>query len=159
QGTVGLEILEDVPDVDVIIVPTGGGGLVSGIAAAVGELGVRVVAVEPVDSAALAAALEAGEPVPVTPVTVADGLAAPFAGANALAVCQANGVESVLVTEGAIATAMRRCYAEAKLACEPAAAAGLAALAAGLVDARRPVVVVSGGSVAPRIASDILAGS
>jgi threonine dehydratase len=158
QGTVGLEIAEDAADADAIVVPVGGGGLVAGIAAAVGELGIRVIAVEPEDSAALALALEAGRPVPITPRTIADGLSAPFAGERALAVCAANRVESVLVGEGEIAEAMRRCYADAKLACEPAAAAGLAALLAGRVTAQRPVVVVSGGNVAPETASAILAG-
>ncbi len=158
QGTVGLEIAEDAPDVDAIVVPVGGGGLISGIAAAVGELGVRVIAVEPEDSAALALALEAGHPVPLEPRTMADGLSAPFAGDRALEICIANRVESVLVGEDEIADAMRRCYADAKLACEPAGAAGLAALFAGRIDADAPVVVVSGGNVSPETASGILAG-
>jgi threonine dehydratase len=157
QGTVGLEIVEDAPDADAIVVPVGGGGLVSGIAAAVGELGVRVIAVEPEESAALALALAAGRPVSLEPRTMADGLSAPFAGERALATCVANAVESVLVREDEIADAMRRCYADAKLACEPAGAAGLAALLAGRVDAAAPVVVVSGGNVSPETASAILA--
>ena len=79
-GTVGLEILEDVPGVDTIVVACGGGGLVSGIAAACVPAGVRVVAVEPERSNALALGLAAGEPVPVTPETIADALTAPFTG-------------------------------------------------------------------------------
>ena len=79
-GTVGLEILEDVPGVDTIVVACGGGGLVSGIAAACVPAGVRVVAVEPEHSNALALGLAAGEPVPVTPETIADALTAPFTG-------------------------------------------------------------------------------
>jgi threonine dehydratase len=155
-GTVGLELLEDVPQADVVVVPVGGGGLVSGIVA-VAE-GRRVVAVEPETSAALHLALAAGEPVPLKPVSVADGLNAPFAGTTVLAEC-AGRVESVLVTESEIQDGMRFVYERAKLACEPAGAVGVAALLAGKVplEARETVVaVVSGGNVAGRTASDIL---
>ena len=83
QGTVGLEILEDVPDVDAVVVPVGGGGLISGIATALKEQQprVRVVGVEPEGAPSLTRALEAGRVVPLPTVqTMADGLAAPFAG-------------------------------------------------------------------------------
>ena len=159
QGTVGLEILEDRPEVDVVVVPVGGAGLVAGIAAAVAPRGVRVVGVEPEGSASLDLALEAGKPVTIVPQTVAGGLDAPYAGTNALAVCQAAGVTVVRVPDEAIAEGMRRVYADAKLACEPAGAAGIAAVLGGLVEGERPVVVVSGGNVGPEIASAILAGS
>ena len=118
QGTVGLEILEDAPSTDVVVVPVGGAGLVAGIAAAVASRGVRVVGVEPDGAGALDLALEAGEPVHIVPETRAGGLDAPYAGVNALAVCQAAGVEVVRVSDDAIEEAMRRVYAEAKLACE-----------------------------------------
>lgn len=156
QGTVGLEIVEDVPGVETIVVPVGGGGLVSGIAAACAP-DVRVVAVEPETSRALHAALEAGEPVAVEPRSAADALNAPFAGRLAIAVCQALGVEVVLVSEDEIAEAFRVLYARAKLACEPGAAAGLAAVLAGRVDGGRTVCVVSGGNVAAATAAGILA--
>jgi threonine dehydratase len=159
QGTVGLEILEDRPEVDVVVVPVGGAGLVAGIAAAVAPRGVRVVGVEPEGSASLDLALEAGKPVAIVPQTTAGGLDAPYAGKNALAVCQAAGVTVVRVPDEAIAEGMRRVYADAKLACEPAGAAGVAAVLGGLVEGERPVVVVSGGNVGPEIASAILAGS
>lgn len=159
QGTVGLEILEDRPEVDVVVVPVGGAGLVAGIAAAVAPRGVRVVGVEPEGSASLDLALEAGETVAIVPQTTVGGLDAPYAGKNALAVCQAAGVTVVRVPDEAIAEAMRRVYADAKLACEPAGAAGVAAVLGGLVEGERPVVVVSGGNVGPEIASAILAGS
>lgn len=158
QGTVGREILEDAPGVDVVVVPVGGGGLVAGIATAVAPRGVRVVGVEPEGSAALRLGLEAGEPVPLTPQTSAGGLDAPYAGRNAIAACRAAGVEVVTVPDGAIEDAMRRLYAQAKLACEPAGAAGVAAVVAGLVAGEAVVAVVSGGNVGPEIASDILAG-
>jgi threonine dehydratase len=157
-GTVGLEIEEDAPGVDVVVVPVGGGGLVAGIAAAVAPRGVRVVGVEPEGSAALLRGLEAGEPVPVAPETIASGLDAPFAGTRALEVCAAAGVEVVTVPDDRIAEGMRRLYGDAKLACEPAAAAGVAAVLAGAVEGDSIVVVVSGGNVGPEIASDILAG-
>jgi threonine dehydratase len=158
QGTVGLEILEDRADVEVVVVPTGGGGLVSGIAAAVSGRA-RVVAVEPEGSAALHEALAAGRPVPIVPESIADGLNAPFAGEHALAVCQAHGVESVLVTEAEIRAAFRFLYERAKLAAEPAAAVGIAALLAGKIDdaqGRTVAAVVSGGNVAGQTAAGIL---
>lgn len=159
QGTVGLEILEDAQAVDVIVVPVGGAGLVAGIAAAVAPRGVRVVGVEPTGAASLGLALEAGEPVTIAPRTRAGGLDAPYAGDGALAVCRSAGVEVVQVSDEAIEEAMRRVYAEAKLACEPAGAAAVAAVLEGLVDGENVVAVVSGGNVGPEIASAILAGS
>ena len=157
QGTVGLELLEDVPDTGVVVVPVGGGGLVSGIAVAVE--GRRVVAVEPELSDALHQGLAAGQPVPIEPRSLADGLSAPFAGEHAIRICKERGVESILVSEDELADGMRFLYGRAKLACEPAAAAGVAALLAGkvAVEPRESVVVVvSGGNVAPEIASAIL---
>jgi threonine dehydratase len=157
QGTVGLEVLEDAPDVDVVVVPVGGGGLVSGIAAAVAPRGVRVVGVEPEGSAALRLALDAGEPVPLQPETIASGLDAPYVGANTFAACREHGVEALTVPDDEIAEAMRRIYSDAKLACEPAGAAAVAAILSGRVNGDAVVAVVSGGNVGPEIASDILA--
>jgi threonine dehydratase len=156
QGTVGLEILEDVPDTAVFVVPCGGGGLVSGIASA--AEGKRVIAVEPELSPALHRGLAEGRSVPVEPRSIADGLSAPFAGERSLAICRELGVESVLVTEDEIADGMRFLYTRAKLACEPAAAVGVAALRAGKVAVGdEPVaLVVSGGNVAPKTAAAIL---
>jgi threonine dehydratase len=159
QGTVALEIEEDLPDAQAIVVPVGGGGLVSGTCAAA-PARCRVVAVEPEGSQAFRRGLEAGHPVHVEPLSIADGLSAPFAGRNALATCRGR-VESVLVTDGEIRDAMRFLYERAKLACEPAGAAGVAALLAGKVTLQRDVpaaVVVSGGNVDAKIASAILAG-
>ena len=156
QGTVGLEIMEDVPGVTVIVAPIGGGGLVSGIALATDA---RVVGVEPESSDAMHAALAAGRAVPVQPASIADGLSAPVAGETTLAVCQQRGVESVLVTDAEIEEGMRFLYGRAKLACEPAGAASTAALLAGRVvfdPAETVVVVVSGGNVATQTAVAIL---
>jgi threonine dehydratase len=160
QGTVGLEIVEDVPETTVVLVPVGGGGLVAGVA--LGAEGRRVVAVEPEFSDALHRGLEAGESVRVEPKSMADGLSAPFAGENPIRICRARDVETVLVTEDEITEGMRFLYGRAKLACEPAGAVGVAALLAGKV-AVAPhdtlAVVVSGGNVAAEMASAILAGN
>ena len=157
QGTVGLEILEDVPGVETILVPCGGGGLFAGIAAAAAASGVRVVPVEPESSRALHAAVEAGKPTRVEARSQADGLNAPFAGDLALRTCEELGVEPILVTEEEIASAFRFLYERAKLACEPAGAAAVAALLAGKADAGHTVCVVSGGNVAAETAAAILA--
>jgi threonine dehydratase len=154
-GTVALELLEEAPGVETIVVPAGGGGLVSGIAAAAPDR--RVVAVEPERSAAVHEGLAAGGSVPVTPASIADGLSAPFAGETALAVLRESAAESVLVTEEEIEEAFRFLYGRAKLAVEPAAAVGVAAVLAGKVEPRSVAIVVSGGNVVPEIASAILA--
>jgi threonine dehydratase len=162
QGTIGLEIVEDVPEVDVVLVPVGGGGLVSGIATAVKGLrpAARVIAVEPELSPALHEGLRAGRQVRVEPLSLADGLAGPFAGENCLRICAALGVETALVTEDDLVDAFRFLYGRAKLACEVAGAATTAALLAGNAPLERgetAVAVVSGGNVAPETASAILA--
>jgi threonine dehydratase len=155
QGTLALELLEDAPEVETIVVPVGGGGLVAGIAAAAPDR--RIIAVEPELSTAVHDALAAGRSVPVTPTSIADGLSAPFAGEHALRVLQANDVETVLVSEEEIEEAFRFLYTTAKLACEPAAAVGVAALLAGKIDAGAVAAVVSGGNVATQTTSAILA--
>lgn len=156
QGTVGLEILEDVEGVDTIVVPVGGGGLIAGIAvAAAGRA--RVVGVEPEGSTAMHSALRAGKPVPVSPSSIADGLNAPHAGAKALAIVQELVDDVVLVTEEEIAEGFRFLYERAKLACEPAGAAAVAALLVGRAGGGRTVCVVSGGNVGAGTAAAILA--
>jgi len=153
-GTLALEILEDVPHADAIVVGVGGGGLIAGIQAAVGDR-VRVIAVEPELSRAFDAAVEAGHPVTLEPRSIADGLNAPRIGALPFALCR--DLERLLVGDDEIAAAFRLLYERAKLAVEAAAAAPLAALLSGRIDAASPVLVVSGGNVAPQIASGILA--
>jgi len=162
QGTVALEFLEDGPPPDVVVVPVGGGGLISGIATAVRARlpDARIVGVEPEGSTALHSALAAGASVPVTPDSAADALSAPFAGELAIEICSATGVESVLVTEAELAEAFRWLYTRTKLACEVGAAASTAALLAGKVrvePGETVVAVVSGGNVAPLKAAAILA--
>ena len=156
QGTVALEILEDVPDVATVVVGVGGGGLVSGIVTALAGRS-RIVAVEPERAQAFRAGLEAGHSVRVETSTIADGLAPPFAGELALQICR-GAVDSVLVSEEEIAEGMRFLYTRAKLACEPAGAAAAAAVLAGKVDlANGPtVVIVSGGNAVAKQAAAIL---
>jgi threonine dehydratase len=153
-GTVGLEIEEDAPDADAVVVPVGGGGLIGGIQTAIGHR-LRVIAIEPEQSTALHSAIEAGEPVSVTPTSIADGLNAPFAGKLPTEICR--DLERHLVTEEEIENAFRFLYERAKLACEPAGAAAAAAWLAGKIDAQKPVLVVSGGNVAGQTAAAILA--
>ncbi len=162
QGTVGLEILEDGPVPDVVLAGAGGGGLISGIAVAVKARNpdARVIAVEPEGSTALRSALEAGKPVPVTPNTAADALTGPFAGAHCLEICQALGVESVLLTEDEMCEGFRWLYARTKMACELGGAVGTAAILAGKVpveEGQTVVSVVSGGNIGPKQAAAILA--
>jgi threonine dehydratase len=157
QGTVGLELLEDAPAVETVLVAAGGGGLVAGISAAV-DGRARVVAVEPELSPAVHEGLAAGRGVAVRPTSIADGLSAPFAGEYALATLRAHEVESLLVNERSIEGAFRWLYTRAKLACEPAAATALAPLLTGQIEPRKVVVVVSGGNVSTQTAAAILAG-
>ena len=158
QGTVGLEIAEDVPDADLIVCPIGGGGLISGISTAVDT---RIVGVEPELSAAFSAGLAAGHSVQIElQPTAADGLAPPFAGELTLAIGRECVEQVVLVSEEEIAAGMRFLYARAKLACEPSGAAATAALLAGKIPVEpgsTVVAIVSGGNTATKVASAILA--
>jgi threonine dehydratase len=161
QGTVGLEILEEREAPDVVVVPVGGGGLVSGIATAVKARypRARVIGVEPETSTALHSGLAAGHSVPVAPLSAADALNAPFAGENSLEICRALGVESVLVTEEQLFEAFRWLYARTKFAAELGAAASTAALLSGAVQiepGQAVVAVVSGGNIAAKQAAAIL---
>ena len=152
-GTVGLEIAEDVPDVDTVIVGCGGGGLISGVAVAIRQLRprARVIGVEPTGANAMAQSLAQGEPVRLASTsTIADGLAAPFAGKHTLAHVQAL-VERIIELEDAeIVSGMRPLMERCKLLPEPAGAAATAALVAGRIDIRpgeHVVAIVSGGNM------------
>ncbi len=161
QGTVGLEILEDLHDTDVVLVQVGGGGLVSGIVTAIkgSKPETRVIAVEPERSCALHASLEAGHPVTVEAKSIADGLNGPYAGESCVRICAALGVESVLVSEDALREGFRFMYSRMKLACEVAGSATAAALLAGVVDLEpgaKVAAVVSGGNVDPKTVATLL---
>jgi threonine dehydratase len=162
QGTLGLELCEQVGDVTQVVVPVGGGGLLSGVATAVKALApnARVIGVEPSSIATLATSIAAGLPVPRPPgVSIADALGPPSIGAGPLTVLRELVDEAVSVSEEQIAEAFRFLYARAKLAVEPAAAAPAAALLAGLVEpVPGTVLVLSGGNVSADVAARLLAG-
>jgi threonine dehydratase len=163
QGTVGLELADQVPGLDTVVVPIGGGGLITGIAAAVKALvpGARVIGVEPELAPSVSKALAAGEPVPVTlGDTIADALKAPATGANALDGVRAGVDDVVLVSEDELVEGLRFLYGRAKLACEAGAAAGVAALLAGRIEvtgSTGAAVVVSGGNIDPSLVARLLA--
>jgi threonine dehydratase len=153
QGTVGLEVLDQVPSAEIVVVPVGGGGLISGIAVAVKSQSpsVRVVGVEPDGADAMSRSLEQGAPVHLESVdTIADGLAPPFAGEHTFRHVQRFVDEIVRVTDEEILDALRQLIQRCKLAPEPSGAAGLAGLLSGKV-APAPgsavVIVISGGNV------------
>jgi threonine dehydratase len=156
-GGLGLEIIEDVPTADMMVVPIAGGGLIAGISSAVS---CRVIGVEPEGSPTMARALEAGRPVEIQPHSIADGLGAPFTGEHTLAVVRERVDGVVLVSEDEIAEGMRFLYSRAKLACEPAGAVTTAALLAGKVGyepGSTVVALVSGGNADPKVTAAILA--
>jgi threonine dehydratase len=152
HGSAGLEILEDVPDVDVIVVAIGGGGLISGIATAVKETRprVRVYGVEPPGANAMRLALDQGAPVRIEPRTVADGLTAPFVGEWTLAAGRRYLDDVVLLDDDQILSGVRFAMERMKQALEPAGAAALAAVLHGRIpirDGERVAVVASGGNL------------
>ncbi|MEO8437311.1 MAG: threonine/serine dehydratase [Chloroflexota bacterium] len=152
HGSIGLELLEDLPDLDVVVVGVGGGGLISGIAAALKERrpSVRVYGVEPERSNVMTLALERNEVVRIQPESVADGLNAPFAGVWTLAMCRRYLDGIVLLDDPTIQAGMRFGVERLKQVLEPAGAAALSAVLAGRIDLRddeRVAVVLSGGNV------------
>jgi threonine dehydratase len=153
QGTVGLEIMEDSPEVDTIAVCVGGGGLLAGIAVAAKALNpaVRIVGVEPEGAPAVTRSLIAGYPVTIEKITtVADGLAAPFAAPTSQRLIERLVDDVVIVTDDEILDAMRLLLERTKLLVEPAGAAATAALLtgkAGVKPGSRVVATLSGGNV------------
>jgi threonine dehydratase len=152
NGTAGIELVEDLPDVNLVVVPVGGGGLISGVAAAVKGLrpGCRVIGVEPVASNAVSLAVQRGEIVTIDPVSVADGLGAPFAGRWTLEMARTLVDDIVLLDDPTILAGMRFALERLKQVLEPSGAAGLAALLAGRIPVapgERVAVVLSGGNV------------
>lgn len=157
QGTLGLEILEQVPDAATIVVPIGGGGLAAGVAAAVrqraAELGrtVRIVGVQAERAASYPPSISAGEPTTIrTEPTIADGIAVARPGALPFAIIRDAVDEIVTVSDDDIARALIVLLERAKLVVEPAGAVTTAAIMRGLVPADGPTVaVVSGGNIDP----------
>jgi threonine dehydratase len=150
QGTVALEILEDVPDVDAILVPLGGGGLLSGIAIAVKSQrpDVRVIGVEAAGCAPYVASLEHGEIHPATQTeTIADGIAVKHPGDITFGLVREYVDDVVTVTDAEIGMTIVQLLERTKAVVEGAGAVGLAALLSGKVTARRAVAVLSGGNI------------
>jgi threonine dehydratase len=153
-GTMGLEILEDLPEADAVVVPVGGGGLLAGVASAVKQIrpSARVIAVELAEGPGLSPALAAGKPVPVPRPhgTLADGMTPPFVGALPLAIAREAVDEIVTVAEKEIVAAMVLLMTRAKLYVEGSGAAAVAALLHGKTEfpgGARVVAIVSGGNV------------
>ncbi|MFP3465879.1 threonine ammonia-lyase [Leifsonia sp. SIMBA_070] len=171
QGTLGLEILDAVADVRTIVVPIGGGGLISGVASAVKQRAasegreVRVIGVQAANAAAYPPSLAAGEPTDIATVaTIADGIAVSRPGALNFQIIRDAVDQVVTVSEDDIARAMVMLLERAKLVVEPAGAAGVAAILAGSVPADgTTVAILSGGNIDPllmqRVISQGLAAS
>lgn len=155
QGTCGLEILDAMPEVETILVPVGGGGLIAGIAAAVAAIkpAVRVLGIEPAGAPKLTRALEAGRPIQLEHTeSLADGLLPLSIGELPFAVMSGVVREAVLVSEDAIAAAVRFLSEELQLVAEPSGAVTTAALLTGQVRPTGPTVaVLSGGNVDPEL--------
>jgi threonine dehydratase len=150
QGTVGLEILAAVPDVRTVVVPVGGGGLISGIAVAVKEQRptTRIIGVEPEHAPGVTESLAAGHPVvPSRLDTVADGLAAPYTRPFTLALIRRYVDEVRTISDAAIIEALKLIALRGKLVVEPAGAAALAALLADPAIERPVVAILSGGNL------------
>lgn len=162
QGTMALEILEQVRQVDAIVAPIGGAGLIAGLAVAVKALRprVQVIGVESMATASFTAALKAGRPVAIPRrATLADGLAVLRVGDNAFALARDRVDRVVRVSEDWIALAILRMVELEKTVVEGAAAAPLAALMAGLLPelkGRRAVLTVCGGNIDPAILSRVI---
>jgi threonine dehydratase len=162
QGTMGLEIIEQVPEVDAVIIPVGGGGLLAGVALAVKTLRpqTKIIAVEADHVASFSAALSAGNPAAIKmEPTLADGLAIPQVGANGFAIARTRVDKTITVTEEQIALAILRIVELEKGVVEGAGATPLAACLSGQLSelcGKRIVLVFSGGNIDPNILSRVI---
>ncbi|MEY2493173.1 MAG: threonine dehydratase [Verrucomicrobiota bacterium] len=162
QGTMGLEILEQVPELDAVIVPVGGAGLLAGVALAIKTKRPRakIVAVEAENVASFSAAMAAGKPTRIElHPTLADGLAIPRVGSNAFEIARSRVDETVIVTEEEIALSILRIVELEKGVVEGAAATPLAACLSGkLADltGKRVVLLHCGGNIDPNVLSRVI---
>ncbi len=161
QGTCSLEIIDQMPDVDAILAPIGGGGLMSGVSAAakLSRPDVEIIGVEPHGSRSMHASLEAGEPVSVDVDTIADGLRTPKPGPVTFEYC-GTYVDSIhLVSEDEITDATFLGAERLKLLLEPSAVVALAGLLTGAVEGsgKKVAVILTGGNVDLRSLADIFA--
>ncbi|MBN9202816.1 MAG: pyridoxal-phosphate dependent enzyme, partial [Microbacterium chocolatum] len=165
QGTLGLELMDDLPDLDTIVMSIGGGGLVAGVAAAVKARAaaegrsIRIIGVQAENSAAYPTSLAAGHPVDVeTRPTIADGIAVARPGKLPFSIIRDHVDEVVTVSEDDIARALLVLLERAKQVVEPAGAAGVAAILAGKIRAAGPTaVVLSGGNIDPLLLQRVVA--
>lgn len=163
-GTAGLELVEQIDDLDVVVIPIGGGGLISGMVVAIKEMNpkIRVYGVEPTGAPSMRLSLDAGHAVHLQSVnTIADGLAAPMAGELNYEIVRRYLDDVVLIQDDVIADAVRELLSSAKLLAEPAGAAATAAVmtrAIPLRDGERVAAVVSGGNVDMAKLTAILTG-
>ena len=161
QGTLGLEIVESVPDLDAVIVPVGGGGLIAGLGTAVKALRpqAKIIGVEPERYASMVAALQAHKPVTIEAApTIADGLAVNCVGVNALQIATAVIDEMLTVTEDEIAKAILMLLEVERTVVEGAGAVPLAAMFTGKVDLRGKTVVLPfcGGNIDVNMMANII---
>ena len=153
QGTVGLEILEDMPDVEAVVVPVGGGGLISGVSLAIKSQkpGVRILGVEPEGACVVRRSLDAGTCLQLgAPDSIADGLCAPFAAPLTQSIIEHDVDDVVLVSDDDIIEALRTILDRCKVLVEPSGAAAVAALLsgkAGIAPGTRTVAILSGGNI------------
>ena len=161
QGTIGLELAEQAPELKQVLVPVGGGGLAAGVSTAVKTLipGVSVIGVEPQAADDTSRSLRAGHRVRIPdPATIADGLRASQPGELTFGVNSRSLDDVVTVTEEAIVEAMRFCFTRLKVVVEPSGAVALAALLSGVAGAvGRTGVVLSGGNITPEDFTTVLA--
>merc|ERR1712004_77120 len=153
QGTMGLEIIEQVPDVDAVVIPVGGGGLIAGCAVALKTMNpnIKIIGVEPERCPSFANALKAGTPV-FTPTTasIADGLTVPTVGCNAVATAAPLIDKMVQVSEEWVSIAILRCIEMEKAVVEGGGASGVAAVLAGLcpeLKGKKVVIALCGGNI------------
>ncbi|HDS59375.1 MAG TPA: threonine ammonia-lyase [Thermoplasmatales archaeon] len=161
QGTIGMEIFEELPEAEVVLVPVGGGGLISGIALALKHLSpeVQVIGVEAEGAQSMVRSLEKGEIVPQESIsTIADGIAVKHPGELTFGLVKRYVDEVVTVTDEEIARTLYLLLQRAKLVVEPAGAVGLAALLCGRLSfpGRRVVSVVSGGNINLSLLSQVI---
>jgi threonine dehydratase len=160
QGTVGLELIEECPSLEAVLVPVGGGGLIAGIARAVRTRSpaTRIIGVEAAGAASMAAARRVGVPVELDIIhTMADGIAVRRVSDLTLAHVTADVDDLVVVDEEAISAAVVLLLERAKWVVEPAGAVGVAALLAGAVPGAGPVgVIISGGNVDPLLLTRLI---
>ena len=153
HATLGIEVLEDLPDADLIVVPVGGGGLISGVALAIKALRpqARVIGVQPEGAQAVRRALDAGHVVRLESTkTIADGLTAPYSGQRNFEIIRRLVDDVVVIPDDVILDGLRFLVTRARIVPEPAGAAAVAALLGGAVKAKpgeHVVAIVSGGNI------------